>query len=141
MAGIAPRGVRIISVVHILLAGFWGLIALFCASAALSGGMSGGVIAISSGAFVVAALVCAGISGGLAAMCYGLFEGKNWARGAAIVLSSMAVLAGLGGGAWLDLASGVLLDGLWGSSWVSVAVHSGVVAYLALSEDVARYFR
>jgi hypothetical protein len=138
----APLGVRFISVVHFLLAGFWGLIALVCAFGALTGGTSGSMISISWTAFAIASVASASVAGGLAALGYGLFEGKTWARGGAIGLSCLAILAGLGVGLGLgDVASTVMLDGLMGSGWISVVAHGAVVAYLSLSEDVARYFR
>lgn len=141
MKSSAPRGVRFISVAHFLLAGFWGLIALVCGFCALSGGSSGGYISISWSAFALAGLASLGVSGSLAVLGYGLFEGKKWARGTAIGLSCLAVLAGLGAGFGLgDLASGAMLDGLWGSSWLSVVAHGAVVAYLSLSQDAASYF-
>ena len=100
----APRGVRIISVVHFLLAGFWGLIALFCGFLALSGGSSGGMFSIPWTAFATAGAVSVAISGGLAGLGYGLFEGKTWARGAAIVLSSLPAIV-LARRAWAQRAA------------------------------------
>lgn len=134
MAGNVPVGVKVVSIIYYIGAGFELLlgIAFFIGAGAL-GSLAQTIPllgALGSAVFVVAGILLVGLGILSIFIGRGLWKAQNWARITAIVFSALGVLMAISGMAQGKITSNVL----------GLALNAAIAGYLLFSKEVKAAF-